>query len=192
MGQQNVAVIGMTATSTPMSSDRGFTFVESLVSVSILAVGLLGLAAVLSAGLTRLTSAPTELVARQKIQEAVESVYMARDTRVLTWASVRNEHGGTGSDGGVFADGPQPLRDPGPDGLVNTADDGGIETLVDPGPDLIAGTEDDAQVPLNQFTREIRIRDVTANLRELQVTVTVKGPHGLRSYVLTTFISSYV
>lgn len=178
--------------SSTVSSESGFTFVESLVSVSILAVGLLGLAAVLSAGLTRLTGAPTELVARQKIQEAVESVYMARDTRVITWASVRNQHGATGSDGGVFADGPQPLRDPGPDGLVNTADDGDIEALTDPGPDLTPGTGDDVRVPLSQFTREIRIRDLSPQLRELEVTVTVNGPHGTKSYVLTTLISSYV
>jgi Tfp pilus assembly protein PilV len=75
-------------------NEDGFTILESLVALSVLAVGLLGLAGVLAAGLTRLGDTPTDLLARQKIAEAIESVYMARDTRKVTWAQVRNVRGG--------------------------------------------------------------------------------------------------
>lgn len=170
---------------------RGFTLLEVLVAVGVLAVGLLALGSVMTAGLTQLSAAPADLLARQKAVEAIENVYAARDTRVLTWGQIRNVRGGTGSDGGIFLDGPQPLRGPGPDGLVNTGDDGAVETLVQPGPDGLLGTSDDIVSPLSQYTREIEIRDLAGTLRQVRVTVRVKGAHGERVYVLTTLMSSY-
>lgn len=172
-------------------SERGFTLLESLVAVSILGVGLLGLAAVLTAGLNRLSEAPMELLARQRISEAIESVYMARDTRKITWAQVRNVEGGSGADGGVFLDGPRPLRQVGGDGLVNTADDGGIETYAEPGPDGQLGTSDDVVRQLGHITREIRIRDVSTTLRQVTVIVTVESGTGRREYTVTTLMSAY-
>ncbi len=59
------------------------------------------------------------LIAREKAREAIESVHAARDTGEASWATIRNV-----LDGGVFLDGAQPIKDPGDDGLVNTADDG--------------------------------------------------------------------
>ncbi len=169
----------------------GFTIIELLVAVSVLAFGLLALASVLTAGLTSLGAAPADLIARQKATEAIESVFAARDTRVIAWSQVRNVRGGTGSDGGIFLDGPQSLRSPGPDGLVNTADDGAIETLVEPGTDGLLGTQDDVVTPMSQFTREIEIRDLAGTLRQIRVTVKVRGPRGERVYVLTTLVSAY-
>lgn len=162
-----------------------------MVAMSVLAVGLLSLAQILSAGLLAMANAPADIVARQKAVEAIESVYTARDTRVLTWAQIRNAQGGSGTDGGVFVDGPQLIRDPGSDGLINTADDGSVEALTLPGADSRLGTLDDVRVPLSQYTREIRIRDVSATLRELRVTVSVVTATGRRSYVLTTMVSSF-
>jgi prepilin-type N-terminal cleavage/methylation domain-containing protein len=173
-------------------NDRGFTLVEALVALVVLAGGLLGLAAVLSSGLKEMGLSPITVIARQKVAEAIESVYTARDTRVLTWAQIRNVHGAGGGDGGIFLDGPQPLRTVGADGLVNTADDGNIEQLVQPGPDGLLGTADDVRTPLSQLTREISIRDISSTLRQLTVTVTVTtGAGGQRRYVVTTLISSY-
>jgi prepilin-type N-terminal cleavage/methylation domain-containing protein len=173
------------------ASAAGFTLVEAMVALSVLAVGLLGMAGVLTNGLKRLATAPSDIVARQKAVEAIESVYTARDTRLLTWAQIRNVAGGTGADGGVFMDGARALRDPGNDGLVNTADDGAIEAMVQPGPDGLLGTADDISTPLSNYTREIRIRDVSATLREIRVTVTVTTGIGRRDYVITTLISSF-
>ena len=56
--------------------------------MSVLAVGLLSMAQVLSASLVAMARAPIDIVARQKAVEAIESVYTARDTRVLTWAQI--------------------------------------------------------------------------------------------------------
>ena len=80
---------------------------------------------------------------------------------------------------------------PGRDGLVNTADDGGVESTTLPGPDNITGTADDVVVPLNDFTREIEIRDIGDNLRQIRVIVRYQIGHLVREYTLTTYISSF-
>ena len=71
----------------------------------------------------------------------------------------------------------QPLRNPGPDGLVNTADDTGIETALNPGPDNVLGTADDISTELASYRREIEISEIVTNgvvnpnLRRLRVRV---------------------
>jgi Tfp pilus assembly protein PilV len=172
-------------------ADAGFSIVETMVALGILAFGLLGMAGVLSMALTQVGSASTDVIARQKAIEAIESVYAARDSRVRTWAQIRNVQGGSGSDGGVFLDGAQPLRTAGTDGLVNTADDGAVEVAVEPGPDGQLGNSDDISTALSNYTREIRIRDVSFSLRQITVIVTLQTGRGTRSYTISTLISSY-
>ena len=169
----------------------GFTIIEALVALSIMAVGLLSLAGVMSMSLKRMGDAPTDVLLRQKAAEAIESVYTARDTRIRTWAQIRNVRGASGSDGGIFLDGFQTLKDPGADGLMNTADDGAVETIVQPGPDGRLGTTDDVRVPLSNYEIEIQIRDVSATLRTLTVNVRVRTGNGLRTYSVSTLISSW-
>ncbi len=120
-------------------------------------------------------------------------MFSARDSHKLTWSQIRNVNGAA-SDGGVFIDGPMPLGVPGPDGLVNTADDGAVETVLLPGRDQILNTSDDVTVTLGNYTREIMIRDVAnenGQLRSIVVTITYQSGSSRRSYVLTSYISSY-
>jgi hypothetical protein len=135
------------------------------------------------------------LTAREKAREAIESVHSARDTGLLSWTKIQNV-----AAGGVFLDGPQPMKVAGVDGLVNTADDGpGIETVRTPGPDGILGNSDDVLIPLSNFTREIQITTlfndgttvVNPNLRQITVIVkfTIEGL--TRNYTLTTYVSSF-
>jgi len=98
------------------------------------------------------------------------------------------------SNSGVFLDGPQPLTVPGLDGLVNTADDGAVETIVLPGKDQIIGTADDQTITLSSFTREIKIQDVAnenGQLRSILVTITYQNGPTVRTYQLVSFISAY-
>ncbi|HWL39135.1 MAG TPA: prepilin-type N-terminal cleavage/methylation domain-containing protein, partial [Gemmatimonadaceae bacterium] len=153
----------------------GFSLVEVLISIIVLTIGLMSLAGVLALGVQRVAASSPSLIAREKAREAVESVHTARDTGLITWQAINN----TGS-GGRFVSGDQPIRLPGPDGLVNTTDDlPDIETQRKPGYDGILGTTDDALIPLNEFTRNIAItplmsddgQAVNQNLREITVTV---------------------
>jgi prepilin-type N-terminal cleavage/methylation domain-containing protein len=180
---------------TTPSSDEGFTLIEALIATAILAGGLLAIAGFLGQGLRLMAGSQSVLVAREKAREALESVHTARDAGLLTWTQIQNV-----AAGGVFLAGPQPLRNPGPDGLTNTADDVGIETIDTPGPDGILGNADDVLIPLSNFTREIKITPllqdppsalVNPNLRQIAVIITYTVQGVTKTYTLTTYISAY-
>jgi prepilin-type N-terminal cleavage/methylation domain-containing protein len=183
------------------SSQEGFSLLEAVVAMSILAVGLLGLAQAFVVGRAHLSTSSPNLIAREKAREAVESVHTARDTRVITWAGIRNTEAVAEDDenwgacnsvgGGVFNNGQQPLGAAGDDGLINTDDDGAVEEIATPGEDGILGTDDDYVVPLNNFTREVEICDVNNALREIRVTIRYYMGQLQREYRLRTFISSF-
>jgi len=157
-----------------------------MISIIIIGGGLLALGSAFSQGMILMSTSHYHQIAKEKASEAVESVTTSRDTRVIAWAQIRNV-----AQGGIFLNGPQPLRVQGLDGLVNTADDGAVETEILPGPDRILGTADDIVAPLNAFTREIQITDVAANLRQIRVTIRYQVGHLVRQYELITYISSF-
>jgi type II secretory pathway pseudopilin PulG len=177
------------------ASEKGFTLLETMVALGVLTAGVLGVAAIITTGMKNLSSSPADVIVTQKAAQAVEAVFSARDSHRLTWAQIRNVNGGTGSDGGVFLDGPQNLHQPGPDGLVNTSDDlTAIETVTNPGFDQLLGTADDRIDTLSAYRREIKIRDVpgeNGNLRSIVVTMTYRTGSAVRTYTLSSFISSY-
>jgi hypothetical protein len=140
-----------------------------------------------------LSSSPTDVVSTQKAAEAMEAVFSARQSGKLTWTQINNV-----SNGGVFLDGPQLLYKPGADGLVNTSDDtaagNGVETMRLPGKDQTLNTGDDQIVTLGGYTREVLILDVAGEnqqLRSIVVTIKYKNGPTVRTYTLTTYISSY-
>lgn len=172
-------------------ADEGFSLIEAIIAMGILAVGVLALAQGFILGLTHLSTSSANLVAREKAREAVESVHTARDTRTIAWDRIRNS-----GAGGVFVEGLQPLRAAGVDGLVNTADDAaaGLEMQRLPGPDDQLGTADDVMLPLDGFQRQVEILElnpVNPDLREIQVTIVYDVASIRRTYTLRTFISSF-
>ena len=178
------------------ASEGGFSLVETVLSLGVLAVGVLGTAAAMTTGMKNLSTSASDVIVTQKAAQAIEAVFAARDSHKLTWAQIKNAKGASGSDNGIFLDGPQPLRTQGPDGLMNTADDSTqpIETTTLPGRDQIIGTTDDTSITLNNYTREIMIRDVpneNGELRSILVTITYKTGTQTREYKLTTYISAF-
>ena len=172
----------------------GFSLVEVLVAMLVLVVGLMSLVGVAAVGITRAGQSSPMLIAREKAREAVESVHTARDTGEVTWDKINNV-----GNGGIFLSGPQSLKLAGPDGLVNTADDGAVETITTPGPDGILGNSDDQVQTLVNFTREIAITTlnndgtgtVNKNLRQIAVTVKYKVNQTWQTYTITTYISAF-
>lgn len=179
-----------------LPSLAGFSLIEVVIAITVLSVGLLSLVGVFAVGVRRVGSSSSQLIAREKAREAVESVHAARDTGRLSWPNIRNV-----ADGGIFVDGAQGLRLPGTDGIVNTADDAvaPLETLTTPGPDGVLGSVDDEVVQLTEFTREIQITPlnfsgtttVNPSLRQIAVTIRYRVDDMWRTYTLTTFVSSY-
>ena len=170
----------------------GFTLIEAMISIIILSFGVLSLAAVYAQGIMYASLTQYDYIAEKKAEEAVETIFTARDTKVLTWAQIQNV-----STGGVFIDGARPLLDPGPDGLVGTADDNAAlpdSIIIGPGPDGILGTADDLVVNLNPWmTRTIAITPVTGetNLRQITITINYQMGRMQRTYTLISYISAF-
>jgi type II secretory pathway pseudopilin PulG len=190
-------VAGIERTRSALSLRRradGFSLVEVLVAMGVLTAGLLSLVGVFTFGLQRVRNSTPMLLAREKAREAIESVHAGRDTGEFAWNTILNV-----SEGGVFLNGPQPIRTTGLDGLVNTADDGAVETMRKPGADGILGNSDDEVVTLTEYTREVVIapvnfdgtNNVNPNLRQITVTVRYRLDNEWRTYRLVSFVSSY-
>ncbi len=156
--------------------ERGFSLIEVLAAILVLTAGLLPLVALFALSVQRIGASTPMLVAREKAREAIESVHAARDTGEASWATIRNV-----AQGGVFLDTATAIKNPGNDGLVNTADDGADQMSQD------------------FFTREIDIVNVfidgtatvNQNLREVRVIVRYKVLNAWQTYTLITYISSY-
>ena len=119
----------------------GFSYIDVMIALTILLVGILTLGAALTAAFVRTTSGEGYLRAKALASSTLENVMGARYVTVnnvpYTFDTIQN----VGNAPGVFQTGRRQVhKDPGPDGLLGTADDSG---------DVIAG-----------FEREIRIVDV--------------------------------
>jgi prepilin-type N-terminal cleavage/methylation domain-containing protein len=171
---------------------RGFTLLETMVAMAILSFGILSVATVYTQGIKVSNSNQIGFIAQQKAQQAMETIFAARDAGTLTFANINNV-----SQGGVFLDGPQPLYDAGPDGVLGTADDNaGIPDVIvtGPGTDNILGTADDVVINLNPWmTRTIAITPVAGTPQLNQITITVnyiyQGKTG--QFVLVSYISGW-
>jgi type II secretory pathway pseudopilin PulG len=191
-----MARVSRTAANRRFRRTEGFSLIEVMIATALLSVGVLSLVGVMALAVRTAASSSPMLIAREKAREAIESVHSARDTGELAWSRVQNV-----SDGGDFLDGMQDLRVPGPDGLINTADDGDIEVLHAPGADGLLDTDDDTVTPLapDLFQREVAITPLTfdgsaainPDLRRIVVTVRYRVTGSWRTYTLTTYVSSY-
>lgn len=170
----------------------GFTLIETMIAMAILSFGILSLAAVYCQGLKISNVNQIQFIAQQKAQQALESIYTARNTGYLSWAQIANV-----SQAGVFLDNPQPLYAPGPDGIVGTADDDATKPdgiTTGPGPDHMLGTADDLITQLNPWmTRTITIAPVTnfPNLKQIVITINYTYEGRAYQFTLQSLISSY-
>jgi type II secretory pathway pseudopilin PulG len=143
------------------SGDAGFTLIETMIAIVVMTIGILALMASFATAIAATASAQEDLIARHKALDAMESIYTARNSQQIPFASVNNT---TANPPGIFLPGPQPLLCAGNDGLVGTGDDvpcsapdtgaacpGGVECLVLPGADGILGTADDITQSLGNF-----------------------------------------
>jgi prepilin-type N-terminal cleavage/methylation domain-containing protein len=174
----------------PRNRQSGFTLMEVMIAIVVLCVGLLALAAMLGTGIAYMSLSQYDYIAQEKAAEAVESIFTARDMGQATWGNICNVGGGPSC---VFLNGAQPLCDPGPDGILGTADDncaGLPDAILLPNNALSFNPP--VRVPLSNFTRTITITPTAiANLNEIQVTVQYTSGKFTRSYTLTTNISNF-
>ena len=171
----------------------GFTLLETMIALIVLAVGILGLAAMLGNSLAYMQGSQEDFIAQQKAQEATEAIFTAKYTNNASFDQIQNV--GTTSPNGVFLNGPQPILQVGPDGLVGSINDSGAPAafVLYPGPDNKLGTTDDVKVSLGSFTRTIAISNIANEpyLRRVDITINYTANGLPRTYTMTTFVSNY-
>lgn len=143
-------------------SAAGFSYIDVMIALVILMVGILAMLSGISAAVVMASSQERQLTAKQIITSSMESIMSAKETDLnrpaaltrLGWPAVGN----VGSN-----------IDPGPDGVPGTGDDGlpqGIfvtgfqEVNTGAGLDEIVGTADDDGGVVPGFQREIVVTDV--------------------------------
>jgi type II secretory pathway pseudopilin PulG len=177
-------------------SHGGFTLIEAMIAMVVLTFGILSLAGVFAQGLVIANMTQMDYIAQKKAQEAMESVFAARDSKQLVWANIYNVLGTSGKDGGIFVDGALPLVAPGPDGLYGTADDvlGQPDVvIVGPGPDGKLGTADDVVFQLKGMTRTITITNIPGetSVRQIAITMNYRVGRMTKQYTLLSYISQF-
>jgi prepilin-type N-terminal cleavage/methylation domain-containing protein len=190
------------------TKQEGFTLIEVMIAILVMTIGLLAVIASFASAIAATQSAEEDLIARQKAFEAMESIYTARNSQQIPFASIANV-----ANGGIFLGGATALLCAGPDGLVGTADDiacktqagatcpnGGAECMMLPGRDGVLGTADDQIMSLSNFTRTITINPVllasgSTNANMMGITITVSytkdGWTKPRQFAANGLISSY-
>lgn len=170
----------------------GFTLLETMMALAVLSVGVLGLAATLGTSLAYMQNSEFDFIAQQKAEEAMEAIFTAKYDNTITYVNVNNT--GT-TPPGVFLTGPQPILQPGPDGLVGTLADANapVACIYMPGPDGVMGTTDDQKLSLAGFTRTITISPVANdnNIRNIQIQVSYTAGTTTRTYTMNSLISAF-
>jgi type II secretory pathway pseudopilin PulG len=144
------------AAAPPPASEAGFSLLEAVVAISVLTVGLLGVAAAIAYS-TATTGRTRDITqAKQIILSTLEQVSVLRDSERLSFAQIGN--GSQGNFTGFVSTFRQVSNDPGPDGIHGTADD--------------VAQDDD---PTNDsFKRSIVVSTLNTNLKKIEVTVQYK------------------
>lgn len=123
---------------------EGFSYIDVMIAIVILMVGILALMAGVSASVIQSKGQEQQMLARQVATSTLESIMSVKETDPsrLGWDAVGNIGSNVvnGVPRGIFVVGFQPV-------------------YSDPGPDLVIGTADDTGTPLQAMRRRIQIID---------------------------------
>lgn len=172
-------------------SDGGFSLLEMVVAITLLTVGLLGVASAI--GYAMVASNHGRLITNTKLLAVsiLEQMETLRDTNNLTFGQIANvgqvNNSGAVKDFDGFQPGFQQVSiNPGPDGIFGTADD-----LIDPGLNGF-GTGDEFINPnfaLVGVTRQIQITNLSSTLKKIQVTIDYSVTGGTRRLVAISYLN---
>lgn len=149
-------------------NEKGFSYIEVMIALVILMVGVLQMASALSANLLRSYETEKRIVAKQIGLSTIESIISARDIAregaLEGWDSIGNV-GSNPVDGeyrGVFLNGWCPIReDLGWDGVAGTADDAcPAGSICD-----VSGHPPNSSEVVQGYEREILITDIADSER---------------------------
>ena len=175
------------------SSEAGFSYIDVMVALVILMVGILALLSGIAGSVVQARSHEQQLLAKQIATSTLESIMSVKETDPdrLGWNAIGNVGSNPNAGGtpqGVFVIGMQPVR-------------------ADAGADEVIGTADDTGAILPQVQRQIVIADVCdpdrpssnctpagfarVRMRSIVVTVIYNVGGLQRQELLTTILTDY-
>lgn len=180
-------------------SDAGFSLLEMVIAITLLTVGLLGVASAI--GYAMVASNHGRQITNTKLLAVsiLEQMETLRDTNNLTFGQIANvgqvSNKGAVKNFGGFQPGFQQVSiNPGPDGIFGTVDD-----LIDPGANGYGSGDEfiNPNLAVVGVTRQIQITNLSATLKKVQVTIDYSVTGGTRQLVATSYLndnstSSYI
>jgi len=148
---------------TNKKGQSGFSYVDVMIAIVIMLVGVLALVGALAANLVRSMEAEKRIAAKQLALSTIESINAAKEIQrtgvVDGWDSLRNTMTSVpiGETNGIFSTGYNPVRvDAGWDGVFGTVDD----ACAGSGACVVSGRPNNSSPLVMGFQREIVIADV--------------------------------
>lgn len=147
----------------PNNRQSGFSYIDVMIAIVIMMVGVLAMAGALSANLIRSMESEKRTMAKQLALSTIESIISAKEIErpgvIDGWESLRNTMASVpaGEINGIFVTGFNPVRvDVGWDGVAGTVDD----ACSGSGPCVVSGRPNNTSALAMGFQREIVITDV--------------------------------
>lgn len=180
-------------------NEEGFSYIEIIISILIMTIGLLAMMSAISIGVIRARESEQRNIARQFTTAALESIFATRDLlqvdpdlrqeNPLRWNAVANNT--TATPQGIFLTGFNPIRrDSGIDQIEGTADD-----ACPASSNCMVGTYTNTSGVIAGFQREIIITDLpdppSLVIRRRRIVVNVRYPAGqtTRTETVSTVIA---
>jgi type II secretory pathway pseudopilin PulG len=160
------------------NNEKGFSYIDVMVAIVILMVGVLAMTSALTANLVRTYSLNEQITAKQIASSTLESVFSARDIArpgvLNSWDTVRNVQTNTlppDEANGIFLTDWTPVRtNGGADGVFGTADDACAAGST------CAGNTGNPEIP--NFERQIEITDINGigftTVKERRIVITIR------------------
>lgn len=142
-----------------LKTQKGFSYIDVMIAIVILMVGILAMLSALTANLARAMESEKRVIAKQIALSTIESIISAKEIRRAGvfdgWDSIRNSD--ALPPGGVFLPGARPIREElGWDGVAGTVDD----ACDGAGPCAVDGRPTNSSPVINGYSRTIVITDV--------------------------------
>ena len=185
-------------------SEGGFSYIDVVIAIVILMVGVLSMISALTANLIRLSETEKRIVAKQIALSTIESIISAKEISrpgvIEGWDAVGNV-GSNPVDGvpkGIFLTGWRPIRsEMGWDGVAGTVDD----ACSGEGACVVNGRPTNDSALISNFEREIIITDVPdperptppygITRRRIEVNVRYFVNQAVRRETVSTLVTNY-
>jgi type II secretory pathway pseudopilin PulG len=182
---------------TRTNNEAGFSYIDLMIAIVIMMVGILGLTGALTVNLMRSYETDSQLLAKQHALSTIESIFSAREIHALGsvdgWNSIGNVGNNPGDDGqarGIYLTGFNPIRaEEGGDGVFGTADDACASGVACPSP----GHSPNTSAELKGFLRKIEITDIAnqPGKRRVDVTIRYAVNRAYRDEKMSTMITNF-